>query len=121
MSPTDPLAAGAIMRRLEVPRRMVSAIEGEGLFNDATALVAYRVAVTAVVAGSFSLAHAGLKFVVDSAGGMAIGLADRVDRGSRIREHSADDRVNVTILAADGLRGIRTSGRSRRVRRSWPP
>ena len=54
VSPTDPLAAGAIMRRLGVPRRMVSVVEGEGLFNDATALVAYRVAVAAVVTGSFS-------------------------------------------------------------------
>ena len=45
VSPTDPLAASAIMRRLDAPRRMVSAIEGEGLFNDVTALVAYRVAV----------------------------------------------------------------------------
>ena len=52
VSPTDPLAAGLIMRGLDVPRRMVSLVEGEGLFNDATALVAYRVAVGAVVAGS---------------------------------------------------------------------
>src|ERR671933_2108177 len=59
VAPTDPLAAATIMRRLEVPRRMVSTIEGEGLFHDATALVAYRVAVAAVVEGSFSLAHAG--------------------------------------------------------------
>jgi NhaP-type Na+/H+ or K+/H+ antiporter len=44
VSPTDPLAATTIMRRLQVPRRLVSAVEGEGLFNDATALVAYRVA-----------------------------------------------------------------------------
>lgn len=35
--------AAAIMRRLGAPRRLVSSIEGEGLFNDATALVAYRV------------------------------------------------------------------------------
>src|SRR5919204_882113 len=70
VSPTDPLAAGIIMRRLGVPRRLVSGAEGEGLFNDATALVAYRVAVAAVVGGSFSLLHAGLKFVVDAAGGV---------------------------------------------------
>src|SRR3954469_23761316 len=56
VSPTDPLAATTILRRLDAPRRLVSPIEGEGLFNDATALVAYRVAVAAVVAGSFSLA-----------------------------------------------------------------
>src|SRR6266513_2700134 len=75
VSPTDPLAAATIMRRLDVPRRLLSAVEGEGLFNDATALVAYRVAVGAVVAGSFSLAAAGLKFVLAAAGGVAIGMA----------------------------------------------
>jgi CPA1 family monovalent cation:H+ antiporter len=75
VSPTDPLAAATIMRRLDVPRRLVSSIEGEGLFNDATALVAYRVAVAAVVAGSFSLADAGLRFVLGAAGGVAIGIA----------------------------------------------
>src|SRR3954451_5790438 len=75
VSPTDPLAAATIMRRLDAPRRLVSAIEGEGLFNDATALVAYRVAVAAVVAGSYSLADAGLKFLLGAAGGVAIGLA----------------------------------------------
>ncbi|MGZ7080407.1 MAG: cation:proton antiporter domain-containing protein, partial [Thermoanaerobaculia bacterium] len=48
VSPTDPLAGSSIMRRLDVPRRIISAIEGEGLFNDATALVAYKVAVAAV-------------------------------------------------------------------------
>src|SRR4051794_11430151 len=75
VSPTDPLAAATIMRRLEVPRSLVSAVEGEGLFNDATALVAYRVAVAAVVEGSFSLADAGLEFVWGAAAGVAIGLA----------------------------------------------
>lgn len=69
VSPTDPLAAAAIMRRLDAPRRLVSGIEGEGLFNDVTALVAYRVAVGAVVAGSFSLAGAGLRFLLGAAGG----------------------------------------------------
>src|ERR671938_460949 len=62
VSPTDPLAAATILRRLEAPRRLVSGIEGEGLFNDATALVAYRFAVAAVTAGSFSLADAGWRF-----------------------------------------------------------
>src|SRR5919198_1432522 len=75
VSPTDPLASATIMRRLGAPRRMVSGIEGEGLFNDATALVAYRVAVAAVVAGSFSLTDAGLKFLLGAAAGVAIGLA----------------------------------------------
>jgi monovalent cation/hydrogen antiporter len=75
VSPTDPLAATAILRRLGVPRRLVTVLEGESLVNDATALVAYRLAVAAVVAGSFSLWQAGLEFVTGAVGGVAIGLA----------------------------------------------
>ena len=62
-------------RRLAVPRRIVSVIEGESLINDGTALVAYRVAVAAAVGGSFSLVDAGLEFLGSAAGGVAIGLA----------------------------------------------
>jgi monovalent cation/hydrogen antiporter len=75
VSPTDPLAATAIARRLGVPRRLVTVLEGESLVNDATALVAYRLAVGAVVAGSFTLWAAGLQFVSRGIGGVAIGLA----------------------------------------------
>jgi monovalent cation/hydrogen antiporter len=75
VSPTDPVAATAIARRLGVPRRLVAILEGESLINDATALVAYRFAVVAVVSGSFSLFHAGLAFVGSVLGGIAIGLA----------------------------------------------
>src|SRR5215208_8530314 len=75
VSPTDPLAATAITRRLGVPRRIVTVLEGESLVNDATALVAYRLAVAAVVAGSFTLWEAGLRFVVGAVGGVVIGLA----------------------------------------------
>lgn len=75
VSPTDTLAGAQIMRRLEFPRFFVSAIEAEGLFNDATALVCFRVAVTAVVVGSFSLLDASWKFLAAAAGGIAIGLA----------------------------------------------
>jgi monovalent cation/hydrogen antiporter len=75
VSPTDPLAATEIARRLGVPRRLVTLIEGESLVNDATALVAYRLALAAVVTGSFTLWEAGLRFVVGAIGGVAIGLA----------------------------------------------
>ena len=75
VSPTDPVAATAILQRLSAPRRVVTVVEGESLINDATALVAYRVAVTAAVTGSFSLADAGGRFVLNAAAGVAIGLA----------------------------------------------
>jgi len=101
VSPTDPLAAATVMRRLDAPRRLVSGIEGEGLFNDATALVAYKVAVTAVVAGSFSLADAGLEFVLGAAGGVAIGLAAGAILGE-IRRRVPDTEVNVTLSLLSG-------------------
>jgi Na+/H+ antiporter len=75
VGPTDPVAGTQIARRLGVPRRLVSVLEGESLVNDATALVAYQIAVkaaTTVVA--FSLLHAGWDFVSKAAGGIAIGL-----------------------------------------------
>ncbi len=75
VSPTDPLAATAIMRRLGVPRRIVSVVEGESLVNDGTALVAYRFAIVAAVSGSFTLWEAGLSFVFNVAGGVVVGLA----------------------------------------------
>jgi Na+/H+ antiporter len=101
VSPTDPLAAAVIMRRLDVPRRMVSGIEGEGLFNDATALVAYRVAVAAVVEGSFSLTDAGLKFVLGAVGGVAIGIAVGWIV-SEIRKRTTDAQVSITISLLTG-------------------
>jgi monovalent cation/hydrogen antiporter len=75
VAPTDPIAATAIARRFGVPRRIVTIVEGESLVNDATALVLYSVAVTAVVTGSFSLWKAGLDFVVSVVGGIAVGFA----------------------------------------------
>ncbi len=75
ISPTDALAATVVMRRLSVPRRLSAIVEGESLVNDAGALVAYRMAIAAVVVGGFNLWEAGLLFIVDAIGGIAIGCA----------------------------------------------
>jgi Na+/H+ antiporter len=74
VSPTDPIAATAIMRRFGVPRRVVAIVEGEALVNDGTALVLYRVAVTAAVTGAFSVWDASWRLLWSVAGGIAIGL-----------------------------------------------
>jgi Na+/H+ antiporter len=75
VGPTDPVAATAIGRRLGVPRRIVSILEGESLVNDATALVAYRIAITAATGtAAFSLLDAGWDFLWKAAGGVAVGL-----------------------------------------------
>lgn len=75
VSPPDAAAATAIISRLGVPRRIVTILEGESLINDATALVAYRFAVAAVVTGSFSAGEAALQLLVVAIGGIAVGLA----------------------------------------------
>ena len=74
VSPTDPAAATSVMRRVGAPRRLVNILEGESLVNDATALVAYKVAVAVAVGESVSAGHTLLTFVGDVAGGAAIGL-----------------------------------------------
>src|SRR6185437_12145920 len=75
VSPTDPIAATAIGRRLGVPRRLIDIIEGESLVNDGTALVLLRTAIVAAVAGSFSVWDAGWHLAVNIVGGIAVGLA----------------------------------------------
>ena len=74
VSPTDPLAATAIARRTGLPRRLVTVLEGESLVNDATALVAYRIAVSVVAGGAFVYWQAGLRFVGSAGGGVVVGL-----------------------------------------------
>jgi CPA1 family monovalent cation:H+ antiporter len=45
VAPPDPVAATAVAGPLGLPRRLVSILEGEGLFNGVTAIVLYRVAI----------------------------------------------------------------------------
>jgi CPA1 family monovalent cation:H+ antiporter len=75
VSPTDPAAATAVMRRVGAPRRIVNVLEGESLVNDATALVFYKVAVAVAIGESVSAGHTVLTFFGDVAGGVAIGIA----------------------------------------------
>jgi Na+/H+ antiporter len=74
ISPPDAIAATAIAQHLRIPRRIITVLEGESLVNDATALVAFRFGVAAVVTGVFSLAHATGQFFVVGIGGILIGL-----------------------------------------------
>ena len=74
VSPTDPIAATAIGRRLGVPRRLVDIVEGESLVNDGTALVLLRTAIVASVTGVFSPWEAAGRLVLSIVGGIAVGL-----------------------------------------------
>src|SRR5215203_126991 len=75
VSPSDAISATAIAQRLGLPRRIVTILEGESHVNDATGIVAYRIATAAVVTGAFSLWEVGLQFVIGAAGGIVVGLA----------------------------------------------
>jgi Na+/H+ antiporter len=75
VSPPDPVAAIAVMRSIGAQRALSTILEGEGLVNDATALVAYRVAIAAAVTGSFSIERTAVGFFLAGAGGVAVGLA----------------------------------------------
>src|SRR5581483_6720842 len=66
--------ATEVARRLDLPRRLVSILEGESLVNDGMALVLYKTAVTAAVVGTFSLWGASWRLVVNVVGGIAVGL-----------------------------------------------
>jgi CPA1 family monovalent cation:H+ antiporter len=74
VSPPDAVAATAITQRMRVPRIVTTVLEGESLVNDATALVAYRVAVAAVLGGALELWDAGGQFLLVAAGGIGVGL-----------------------------------------------
>jgi CPA1 family monovalent cation:H+ antiporter len=75
VSPPDPVAPLSIARRMRLPRRILVILEGEGLANDATALILYRLAVVAVSAGAFSLSHAAGTLVAILSGEVVWGIA----------------------------------------------
>jgi CPA1 family monovalent cation:H+ antiporter len=68
------VAATAIAQKLHLPRRLRTILEGEGLSNDATALVLYEVAVAAAMTGAFSPAKAGMQLALATVVGVLVGL-----------------------------------------------
>jgi monovalent cation/hydrogen antiporter len=100
VAPTDALAPAEILRRLHVPRRMVSLIEGESLLNDGTALVAYNTALAAVGA-SFVFFDATGDFLVNVAGGIGVGLvAGKVLVEIRRRINDIPTEITISLLSA---------------------
>ncbi len=96
VSPPDLVAPVAIARRLRMPRRLLVVLEGEGLVNDATALILYRFAVVAVSLGTFSFAAAAGTFSVIVAGEISYGVA--IGWFSlRVRKWARNPRVEITL------------------------
>ncbi|MFF7243811.1 Na+/H+ antiporter [Embleya sp. NPDC008237] len=113
VAPPDPVAATAVAGTLRLPRRLVSILEGEGLFNDVTSLVLYQVAVAAAVSGTFSPARAvgmfALSAVVGVGIGFAVGLAGRLLLG-RLDEPTLQTLLTLLVpflayVVADELHG----------------
>jgi Na+/H+ antiporter len=74
VSPPDAVSATAVAKRLGLPRRAVTILEGESLVNDATALILYRTAVMAAVSGTFILSDTVLDFFMAAGVGVVVGL-----------------------------------------------
>jgi CPA1 family monovalent cation:H+ antiporter len=96
LAPTDAVAATALLRQIGAPRRVVTLLESESLFNDATALVAYQAALAAAATAAFSPAEAGARLVVAGLGGIVVGLA--VGRAMVwLRQRLTDAPVEITV------------------------
>ena len=96
VSPPDAVAPLAIARRMQLPRRIVVILEGEGLANDATALILYRFAIAAVSGGSFSIGHAAGEFAAIVAAEIAWGIG--VGRLMlQLRRWVRDPRIEITL------------------------
>lgn len=75
LAPPDAVAAAAVLQKLNLPRRIVTVLEGESLLNDGSALVLYRLAVAAALAGAAAPAwQVAGSFVLVAAGGVAVGF-----------------------------------------------
>ena len=96
VAPPDVMAPLAIARRLGLPRRLVVVLEGEGLANDATALILYRFAVAAVATGAFSLGTAAGTFALIVVGEIAWGIGVGW-LALRLRHWAHNPRVEITL------------------------
>jgi CPA1 family monovalent cation:H+ antiporter len=98
LASTDPVAVSALGRRLSLPPRIQVLVQAESLFNDATSLVLFRLAVSAAIAGgAVSFASIGGEFVLLAGGGLVLGLA--VAGGIWLIRRRTVDPVLETVIA----------------------
>jgi len=96
VAPPDVVAPLAIARKLRLPRRILVVLEGEGLANDATALILYRFAVVAITTGAFSLPGASGSFVAIVVGEILFGAAVGW-LSLRARHYARDPQIEITL------------------------
>jgi len=74
LGPTDLVAFASLSQRFSFPKRVSNILKGEGLLNDASGLVAFRMALIAWTTGTFSLTQAGTSLAISIVGGFAVGF-----------------------------------------------
>ncbi|MEO7961876.1 MAG: cation:proton antiporter, partial [Ginsengibacter sp.] len=97
VSPTDAVAATSITRGLRLSPKIISILEGESLVNDASGLVAYKFAVSAVMAGNFIFWKAGLNFILVIAVSVAIGILIGYIARQIMKRITVDNVIQATI------------------------
>ncbi|MEY9834999.1 Na+/H+ antiporter [Streptacidiphilus sp. EB103A] len=98
LASTDPVAVTALGRRLALPGRVQVLVQAESLFNDATSLVLFKVAIGVAVAGTaVDWPHAGGEFLLLAGGGSAVGAA--VAAGVAVVRRRTADPVLETVIA----------------------
>jgi monovalent cation/hydrogen antiporter len=100
VAPPDAAAATAVLRQLRPPQRVMIILEGESLFNDATALLIYRLAIAAVVTGSFSGWNVVPTLAVVAVGSILLGaVLSRVSLVATTRIHDVPTAVIIQFLS----------------------
>jgi monovalent cation/hydrogen antiporter len=100
LSPTDAVAVAAIARRVALPRRVVTILEGESLVNDGTGLTLLRVALAAAATGTVSGGDIALILAQSVIGGLAVGVATGFALAWLIRRDPEQTVVNAFVLIA---------------------
>lgn len=75
ISPPDPVAVESVAGRVHMPRRLISVLQGEGLFNDAAAIVIFQAAVAATVSRQDIDGSVITKFLLGAVIAVVLGLA----------------------------------------------
>ena len=98
LASTDPVAVAALARRLALPPRVQALVQAESLFNDATSLLLFRVALSlAIACGTVSWGHTAAEFAVLAGGGMTVGAV--IAAGAYLVRRRTEDPVLETVVA----------------------